>query len=169
MVDERSSRATFTPFSDASSEWGMAGLYGLEAWQHRWTELEKKMVDRYKDEGARIAVGEMAAVLVTALMFKEQWEGKIVEFRCDNTNVCTAINTGRCKNKRIREMVKALSLLAVSHKFHVYARYIPSCFNSMADFLSRQVLSGDLPRHHLRLKSHTEVEAALSALPSWKR
>jgi hypothetical protein len=116
MLDERMERTPFSPFSDASSEYGMAGLYGMQAYQHKWTELEKRIVDRYVDGEARIAIGEMAAVCVTAGLFKSQWIGKVVEFRCDNTTVCTAVNSGKCKVARVREMVKWLAHLAASNR-----------------------------------------------------
>lgn len=153
------------PFSDASSEWGMAGVIGPKVWQHEWTRAESRLVNRNTDPDARIAIGEMAAVCVTAGLCASEWQGKIVEFRCDNIIVCHAVNNGRCKIKRVREMVRWLMKLAVSEQgrgFHIYLRYVPSKFN-LADRASRQVVDGQV------LIDQKKVEEVLKSLPNWPR
>jgi hypothetical protein len=177
MLQEARQAPSATPFSDASSEYGMAGIVGEEAWQHMWSLAEKRLVKRadVKKVGqadasleGNIAIGEMAAVCVTASLFRHQWKGKVIEFRCDNSTVCIAVNTGKCKIKRVREMVKWLAKLAVGERgegFHIYLRYVPSVCN-ISDLLSRQA-AASIPGQMLRLKSVESVASALKEIPRW--
>jgi hypothetical protein len=170
ILDERWKKTVQSPFSDASSEWGMGGAFDGEAWQREWNRAEKELIDRNVSEEARIAIGEMAAVCTSVILFGGRWRGKIVEFRCDNTTVCSAVNSGKCSIRRIQEMVKWLSSFACSGNFHIYLRYIPTECNNQSDALSRGFLSSaQLGKRNLRNIPKNVVDSALAMLPQWPR
>jgi hypothetical protein len=168
MMEETLTKLDPSPLSDASSSWGMGGVCGGKVWQHRWTAAEKQMVDRMINEDARIAIGEMAAVTVSAILFGKEWKGKMVEFRCDNSTACNAVDSGKCRIKRVREMVKELVKITATSSFHIYLRYVPTLCNSSADVLSRQ----ELEEKEIRARGWQRipqdvVEQAIRQLPHW--
>jgi hypothetical protein len=168
VLDERWKKTVESPFSDASSEWGMGGAFDGEAWQHEWIRAERELIDRNVSEEARIAIGEMAAVCTSVIIFGGRWRGRMVEFRCDNTTVCSAVNSGKCSIKRIQEMVKWLSSFACSGNFHIYLRYIPTECNNQSDTLSRGFLStAQLARQLFKKIPNGAVDSALTVLPRW--
>jgi hypothetical protein len=168
MLDEKWAKMETTPFSDASSTYGMGGVFRGTAWQHEWTKAEKGLMKRNKEDVAKIAIGEMKGTLTSAVLFGASWRGKLVEFRCDNTTVCSAVNSGRCKFKKVQEMVKWLASFSCSNNFHIYLRYVPTECNTDSDILSRQLVSGQEPRWtNWCLIPKKDVDLAVKAGPRW--
>jgi hypothetical protein len=113
---------------------------GTEMWQKEWAQHEQNLLQRFVDASDGIAAGEARGVAMTAALFAHGWRKRVVEFRCDNTNVCTAVNTGKCKNKRVRELVMWLAHFATQNNFQIFLRYVPSKDNP-ADLPSRKAAS----------------------------
>ena len=56
---------------------------------------------------------------------------------CDNTNVVSALNRGRSKNRMARHLLRIMSLMQFEFGFAVYAVYIWTHHNLLCDTLSR--------------------------------
>ena len=117
--------------TDASSSWGMAGVFANSWFAHKWTRGERAIVT------SNIMIGEVHALTTAVTAFANMMAGYLIVFDCDNAATVDAINKGACKHKFTLTELRHIQETALSHNFHVVCRWVSSKFNSVADCLSR--------------------------------
>ena len=56
---------------------------------------------------------------------------------CDNETVVTVINSGKCKNNRIMDVVRGIFFVCARNNISLFAEHVRGVENEMADALSR--------------------------------
>ena len=67
------------------------------------------------------------------------WRGKGLKIRFDNTGAVYAINAGRAKTEKARNVMREYGNLINKYELGVVAQWVPRELNKAADALSRQI------------------------------
>jgi Reverse transcriptase (RNA-dependent DNA polymerase) len=121
-------------FTDASSigygaRWGDKYTYG------KWNANQLSKVQGVA--GIVIAVLELCGIVIAAITWGQEWKGKRITVRCDNTGAVAAINNGSCQNELLMNLVRELWYTSCTHLFELRAVHVPGVVNVDADDLSR--------------------------------
>ena len=120
-------------FTDASGSHGYGGYLNGEWLQATW--LPQHLLN--PTMGISIDWQELFAIYIACYLWGPSWSGKHICMWCDNLPVVSIINSKRSKSPRIMDLVRAITILTLEHKFSFTARHIPGLDNSIADSLSR--------------------------------
>ena len=122
-------------YTDASGSL-MDGGYGC-AFEHRWSYgIWSQTFMREKKPS--IEYLELAVLVFGIFMWTEELRDKRVQVFCDNTALVNMINklTSSCKNCMF--LLRKVVLKSLDSNFRIFARYVKSKENGIADSLSRQ-------------------------------
>ena len=84
-----------------------------------------------------INVLETLTVLLAAHRWGENWSGKRILVRTDNTTTAAAINKGSCRQPQVMHLIRELYWLSIKYNFKLSASFLPGKLNSVADAISR--------------------------------
>ena len=80
---------------------------------------------------------ELYAIVVAAATFGMHWQGKRINFHCDNMSVVYVLSSGTSRNPDLMCLVRELFFVAAMYQFEFRATYINTKVNLIADSLSR--------------------------------
>ena len=80
---------------------------------------------------------ELYPIVVAAMLWGSEWNGKQILFYCDNEATVHIINKGRSKIQCIMRLMRRLTWCAASGNVIITAKHIPGINNDVADALSR--------------------------------
>lgn len=95
---------------------------------------------------------ELYALTVGILLFADRFQHKRIVIFCDNQSVIGMINNSSSTCKRCMILIRIITLVSIKLNVRIFARYVESAKNSLADALSRN----DLKRFWELAPKHTE-------------
>ena len=124
-------------YSDAAKnpELGFGAKCGLAWMAQKW---DSKFII---EEDPSIAYLELYAVVAVVLAWVGRFSNKRIQIYCDNQSVCYMINQTSSKCKNCMVLICILVLKCLVHNVRIYAKYITSKNNIIADNLSRRRFS----------------------------
>lgn len=122
-------------FTDASKKVGFGGFCQGAFFHQRWES--NYWVRKNKVE---IAWMELYAVTVGIVLFAKRFENKRIVLFCDNQSVVGMINNSSSTCKRCMILIRIITLISVKLNTRVFAKYIETWRNDLADALSRNDL-----------------------------
>ena len=88
-----------------------------------------------------ITVKELTPIVLAAMVWGINWQGRTILARCDNAAVVGIVNSDSSKNPKAMHLMRCLTFLAAKMHFRVRATHIRGVDNILADALSRDNLS----------------------------
>mmetsp|Transcript_78935 Transcript_78935/g.157729 ORF Transcript_78935/g.157729 Transcript_78935/m.157729 type:complete len:902 (-) Transcript_78935:1428-4133(-) len=110
------------------------GVYGVDL-VARYEEILQCLVGL--DREAHIIVGEMLPIVAAAMEHGEEWRGMLITCAVDNAGVVSALNMRASTHPFVRYLALLLLRLAALHGFQIWAYYINTLRNVLADQLTR--------------------------------
>ena len=117
-------------YTDACSEAGGAFCNGNWFYVHWPSDVPRLTVHH-------INTKELAAVVMAAQVWRQNWANHHVVIHTDNQVTAAVINNGTARNSTCLDLLKHLASLALEFNFTISASYIPGIDNVMADTISR--------------------------------
>ncbi len=133
LLSSRCAEPQATMLSDASGGWGCAATWDGCWFQLSWNEARAA-------EGWNIMPKELLPIVIAAVVWREQWRGKVVKARCDNMAVVATIQSGSCKESVAMHLRRCLAFIEASVPVTIMAEHIRGVDNTVADALSRDNL-----------------------------
>ena len=99
--------------SDASGSWGCGAMVG-----HHWFMLPWAGAISL----AHITVKELAPIVIAALVWDQNWRGRLILARCDNS--ATIVNSGTSRSRHAMQLRRCLAYLAATRDFTIRATHI---------------------------------------------
>lgn len=124
-------------FTDAASTFGFGGCYQKEWFSSAWPQDLPVMADNKLS----MAFMELYPIVVSCILWGKTWQGKKIQFMCDNIATVCIINKGRSKCITIMKLMRQLTWCAAIHNFAFSATYISTHDNHIGDSLSRFQIS----------------------------
>ena len=125
--------ADYNLFTDSSGTIGYGGYFQGRWFLGKWP----KQLDLKLNSELSMAYLELFPIVVAALLWGHEWKGKRILFNCDNMATVNIIQKGRSKSLKIMELMRVLTMTAAKIGFTVYAKYLNTKKNDIADALSR--------------------------------
>lgn len=126
--------------SDASGTWG-CGAFCLPSeewfqlqWSSNWQDLH-------------ISAKELLPLVVSAIIWGDQWRGQLVRFRSDNQAVVSVLSRRSAKDPHMCHLLRCLVFLEAKYEFGFKAEHVPGKNNKAADALSRNNRSAFFSLH----------------------
>ena len=144
-------------FTDASGGIGFGALCYSSWMTQKWDKnfIKQKKLD--------IEFLELFAVVVAVETWMHRFRNHKIIIYCDNQNVCRAINRSTTSKKESMKLVRILLFKCMTENVVLYAQYIKSKDNTMADMLSRdQVREFKWEAQKL----HLQIDAFLTPIPT---
>ena len=118
-------------FTDATPS-GFGGYFN-----GRWfcDKFEENMIP--EECKASMALFELYPIVMSAVLWGEEWCKKRIIVNCDNESACEIINKGRSRIPFIMKFVRRLVWCEAKFNFTIRASYIPTGRNGIADSLSQ--------------------------------
>ena len=104
---------------------------------------------------------ELYAVVVGVVNWISRFKNSRVVLFCDNTSVVAMINKNSSSCSRCLNLIRILVLESMLQNVRVYAKYVPSKQNKMADCLSRLKICS-----FLRIARKFNMDAEPTAVPN---
>ena len=109
---------------------GGGSYFGTEYWS-------RPFPDWLQQDDVPIHLKEFWTVLVSAWIWGEQWQGKLVHIFCDNTAVVQVLEKERPKDPNMLELLQEFLYIVCTRKFTPVFRSIGTKDNFAADYISR--------------------------------
>ena len=109
---------------------GGGSYFGSEYWSRSFPTW-------LQNDSIPIHLKEFWVVLVSAWIWGEQWQGKLVYIFCDNTAVVEVLEKERPKDPNMLELLQEFLYIVCTRKFTPIFRKIGTKENTTADFISR--------------------------------
>ena len=90
-----------------------------------------------QDHSEIIALLELLTFVVLAASQKEAWEGQMILYVTDNTNVQSWLKSRRARNRYVRALLLLLQRAEAEHSFTVDGVYVRTYHNTLNDWLTR--------------------------------
>ena len=121
-------------FTDASGTFGCGVLWGNLWLQGQWP---------VEWESVNIMVKEVVPVVLACTMWGSHWSGHHVQFHIDNSSVVQVIKKGSSKEPRgvVMHLLRCLSFFSAYYKFTLTTCHVAGIHNTIADGISRNILS----------------------------
>jgi len=125
--------------SDASGEFGW-GYHELAAdpAKARWGQA-KWTAEQLRDWEHDMATKELYPLVEALKTHGAAWRGRGLKIGFDNTGAVYAINAGRAKTEKARNVMREYGNLINKYELDVVAQWVPRELNKAADALSRQI------------------------------
>ena len=137
MDKEVTKAADYALYTDAAATVGYGGFFQNRWFQAVWpTELVLK-----DNKQLSMAFLELYPIVVAAMLWGSEWQGKRILFYCDNLATVFIINKGRSRAQPIMKLMRRLTWCAAKGNFVIIAKHIPGIHNDIADALSRFQIS----------------------------
>ena len=118
--------------TDASGTWGCGAVTDTGQWfQVQWPESWA---------GVCIAAKEMVPVVVSAVVWCQEWAKCGVLVRSDNMAVVHCLTTGSARHPLLMHFLHWLHFATATHQIGIVARHVPGFKNTAADTLSRNLM-----------------------------
>ena len=124
-------------YTDAAASVGFGGFFQDRWFQERWAP-EFMLKDNTQ---LSMAFLELYPIVVSAILWGSEWQGKKILFYCDNEATVHIIMKGRSKIQHIMRLMRRLTWCAAKGNFIILAKHIPGVNNDIADALSRFQMS----------------------------
>ena len=125
------------PYILTQPQLGYGGFFHNRWFQAVWpTELVLK-----DNKQLSMAYLELYPIVVAAMLWGSEWNGKRILFYCDNLTTVFIINKGRSQAQPIVKLMRCLTWCAAKGNFFITAKHIPGVHNDIADALSRFQMS----------------------------
>ena len=108
---------------------GGGSYYGSQYWSRPFPAW-------LQDRSIPIHIKEFWVVLVSAWLWGEHWQGKLVYIFCDNVAVVEVLDKEKPKNKKMLELLQEFLYIVCTRKFTPIFRRIGTKENFVADFIS---------------------------------
>ena len=130
---------TVTCKSDAAGEFGW-GYHELTAdpAEARWGQA-KWSAEQLRDWEHDMVTKELYPLVEAIEANGAAWKGKGLKAGFDNTGAVYAINAGRAKSEKARNVMRKYCNLINKYELNVTAQWVPRELNKGADALSRQL------------------------------
>ena len=120
-----------TIVTDASGTWGCGAFQGSHWFQCQWPDTWAAV---------NIAAKEFIPILLAIGTWGHLFRGSQVLLKCDNMAVVSIINSKKCTDKLLAQLLRCLHYLCARHDIAVVAEHIQGKLNTAADALSRNNL-----------------------------
>ena len=120
-------------FTDAAGSIGFGGYFQKQWFYGQWPA---GLVDSL-DSNISICFQELYPIVVAAIVCGREWTRKWLVFHCDNMGVVQVLNKGYSKSAAVMKLLRRLTLVATTHNFTYFSRWVTGCRNEKADALSR--------------------------------
>ena len=129
---------------------GGGSYFGSEYWSRAFPDwLQAKSVP--------IHLKEFWVVLVSAWLWGELWQGKMVYIFCDNTFVVEVLEKERPRDPKMLELLQEFLYIVCTRKFTPIFRKIGTKENSTADYISRchdpVMIAGYFESHNIPMRT----------------
>ena len=115
-------------YTDASGSIG-CGAWWVSSWcQLRWPAIA---------EPWGIAIKELLPIVISCILWGNQWRQKRILVHCDNQAVVEIINAGRSKDPQLMQLLRCLFFILAHFELSLRAEHIPGVLNGAADAISR--------------------------------
>ncbi len=148
FIDGSRDSTTFT--SDSSGNWGCGAWHGNKWFQLEWDHRAAKL---------HIAAKELIPIIIGAVIWGQEWQGKNVKVWCDNTAVVACLKTRYSKDSTLMQLLRCLFFVEAFLQFRLRAFHIAGANNELADALSRNEMG---IFHHL----NSDADPYPSPIPS---
>ena len=129
---------------------GGGSYFGSEYWSRAFP-------DWLQDKSVPIHLKEFWVVLVSAWLWGELWQGKMVYIFCDNTSVVEVLEKERPRDPKMLELLQEFLYIVCTRKFTPIFRRIGTKENSTADYISRchdpVMIAGYFESHNLPMRT----------------
>ena len=98
--------------SDASGSWGCGVMVGHHWFMVPWAGAISL---------AHITVKELAPIVIAALVWGQNWRGRLILARCDNSATVAIVNSGTSRNRQAMQLRRCLAYLAATRDFTIRA------------------------------------------------
>ena len=140
--------------SDASGHWG-CGAWSQTSWfQFEWPS----------GTDHHITFKELCALLIAAVVWGPRWQGRKVQWWCDNQAAVHAVTSRSCRDPSLMHLLRCLFFLEARYQLQLVASHVPGVENALADDLSRNRLPSFLLKAPAMEQSPTLVPSALPPL-----
>ena len=110
---------------------GGGAYFGSEYWS-------RPFPSKLQDIAIPIHIKEFWVVLVSAWLWGDRWQGKLVYIFCDNDAVVEVLEKEKPKDPKMRELLQEFLYIVCTRGFTPVFRKIGSKANAVADFISRR-------------------------------
>ena len=93
-----------------------------------------------KLEDVKIAYRELLSAVIAFLYFAKKRPSSLIRINCDNNNVVSWLNRGRCTNELGYRLLSVIELMKLKYNLRVSVFFIKSSSNTSADSLSRGLI-----------------------------
>lgn len=131
--DEPVSADSLHLYTDASGTIGFGGYYQGQWFASPWSKVSLPVLEKR----ISIAFQELFPIVVSALLWGQNWKRKHILFHCDNEATVHIINKGRSPCPDIMKLMRRLVITATINSFNFSASHVPGHKNVIADALSR--------------------------------
>jgi hypothetical protein len=129
---------------------GGGSYFGSEYWSRAFP-------DWLQAESVPIHLKEFWIILVSAWLWGELWQGKMVYIFCDNTSVVEVLEKERPRDPKMLELLQEFLYIVCTRKLTPIFRKIGTKENSTADYISRchdpVMLAGYFESHNLPMRT----------------
>ncbi len=123
--------------SDAAVSEGFGIVNGNEWCRGTWPEGPR----------LNIAILEMIPLVVSALIWGDQWSGKSIIFYTDSMAVHFSAQSLLPKEPHLAALIRELAIISIEKDFRFRTEHLPGVENTRADLLSRAKVSAFLSDH----------------------
>ena len=117
-------------FTDASGVIRCRGIFGSLWFQARSN-------DKFLRLSPSIEYQELFAVAAAVLLWSDSWKNRRICLFCDNTSVCSMLNTMSSSCKNCMVLIRKIVLLSLKNNVRIFAKHVSTKKNFYADALSR--------------------------------
>ena len=97
-------------------------------------------------QGKNIAYLEMMAIIISLKLWAPMLAGKRICIQCDNLSCCHVLTNGKSKDLFLQAAMREVVYLLATHQVELKVVHILTSQNSVADWLSRWPLGGEVRR-----------------------
>lgn len=108
-----------------------AGKWFQDTWP------EELSMNVHTDQSLSMALLELYPIVMSAILWGNQWTKKRIIFRCDNLSCVYILRKGRSPCSNIMLLMRRLTWCAAMNNFSFYAEHVRSKDNGISDSLSR--------------------------------
>jgi hypothetical protein len=151
---------------------------GAGHFKHDWFYTGWK-ADHPSMVGEHINILELKTVLEAAKRWGENWSGKHIRVRSDNSATVASLNKGTSRSGGLMALVREIFWLSVHYNFKLTAAHIPGVSNTLADRISRmdnfrnaldaRLILANFSSAVILCKSHMTAESFICLQDQWRR
>ena len=110
------------------------------------------------DKKYNINILEILSVIICMKLWGSSFKGKRIQVYCDNSAVCSVINSGKAKCAILQDCLRELAFLSAIFECQIRTVYLNTKSNRIADHLSRWHLNDSHKQHFYGLTDTFELQ-----------